>query len=79
MSEPPVLLVRARARIGWYVHSCKTYLFFGFSLASHLRCVHRSRLFGWRCWRAWTSDYFCGLHNSLCQDDKAARCRAPLP
>ena len=57
-------------KIGWWRHADRDYLLRGFSLregwAGGGRCHHSSRLLGFQCVREATSDYWCGLHNSLC-------------
>lgn len=53
-------------RLRWYLSSDKNYLITGFTRNPAFRCRHRSRFFGLQCWRAWTYDGWCGLHNSTC-------------
>lgn len=66
------------ARLRWYMLADKVPLLTGFSLR-HARCSHRSRLLGVRCWRTWTYDHFCGLHNYICWEDKEDRCESRKP
>jgi hypothetical protein len=48
-----------------------------FTLRPSLRCSHRNRL-GIRCFRPWTYDHWCGLHNSICwHHDRAGNRHVP--
>lgn len=38
---------------------------FNFTLQDPYRCRHVNRA-GVRCFRAWTYDHWCGLHNAIC-------------
>lgn len=54
-------------RPGWWF-SCgwkKDLITYRFLFSRTHRCSHRNR-FGWRCWRYWTYDHWCGLHNTIC-------------
>lgn len=54
-------------KIGWWIHCFPSRYLLSFSLQANERCQHRNRM-GWRCYRPWTRNYWCGLHNSTCWD-----------
>ena len=55
---------RVKERIRWYLNSVQI---FDYTVNPAYRCAHVNR-FGVRCFRSWTYDHFCGLHNAVCWD-----------